>query len=168
MPNVSAVVSTTRGTSLLPGMLFRRSLCRPTTSSSGKPSISLCIPGVLTDGGPRGRDEERFCRRRADGASLRCSSGAASERMAASAIEDIVAACVCVCLVCDARIWKATHETSHQISADASRQTCLSARAAVAEEPALAPGPNAFLGLRRAFCLKLASLSHDMPRSDHL
>lgn len=51
--------------------------------------MSLCMAGVETDGGPWGRDEERFVRRRADEASLRGSSGA-SERSAASAREDMV------------------------------------------------------------------------------
>ncbi len=89
MPNVSAVVSTTRGTPSLPGTLLRRKPLIPTTSSSGKPN-SLCTPGVLAEGGPLGREEERACRRRAEGASLRGSSGALSERSTASTIDDMV------------------------------------------------------------------------------
>ena len=104
MPRVSAVVSTTRGTSRLPGALLRRIRLRPTTSSSGKPSISLCIPGVLTEGGARGRDDERACRLRAEGASLRGSSGALSERRTASTMDDIVELWLCFCVSCEGEI----------------------------------------------------------------
>lgn len=50
------------------------------------------MPGVLIEGGPRGLDEDRACRRRAaEGASLRGSAWGPSERIAISATEDIVA-----------------------------------------------------------------------------
>ena len=89
MLNVSAVVSTIRGTSRLPG-IFRLMPRRPTISSSGRPT-SLCIAGVLTDGGPRGRDDDRACRLLCEGASLRGSSGALSDRMTASTSDDMFA-----------------------------------------------------------------------------
>ena len=54
--------------------------------------MSLCMPGVLIEGGPRGLDDERACRRRAEGASLRGSSGALLELRTASTKLDIVAA----------------------------------------------------------------------------
>lgn len=88
MPRVSAVVSTTRGTSLPPAadLLNVRT---STASSSGKPP-SLCMPGVLIEGGPRGLDEERACRLRpAEGASLRGSAWGPSECIIASTIEDM-------------------------------------------------------------------------------
>ena len=78
MPNVSAVVSTTRGISCCPACCLRIPLT-PTISSSGNPPISLCMPGVLAVGGPRGREEERAWRLRGgpvEGASLRGPSGA--------------------------------------------------------------------------------------------
>ena len=50
------------------------------------------MPGVLTDGGPRGLDDERAWRLRDEGASLCGSSCTLSERIAASATDDIVIA----------------------------------------------------------------------------
>lgn len=87
MPNVSAVVSTTLGISCIPGSV-RRIPLRPTTSSSAKASMSLCMPGVLTDGGPRGRDDERAWRLRP---SLRGSSGPSSDRIIWSPMDDMSA-----------------------------------------------------------------------------
>lgn len=60
--------------------------------------MSLPMPGVLTDGGPRGvpvplgRDEERACRLRPADASLRGSRGvgALSELMAISMMDDMM------------------------------------------------------------------------------
>lgn len=50
------------------------------------------MPGVLIEGGPRGRDEERACRLRpAEGASLCGSACGPSDRIIASTIEDMVA-----------------------------------------------------------------------------
>ena len=49
------------------------------------------MPGVLIEGGPRGLYEERACRLRPTvGASLRGSACGPSERIAASAMEDMV------------------------------------------------------------------------------
>lgn len=75
---------------------------RPTTSSSGNPSISLCMPGVLTDGGPRGLDDDRACRLRCVAvASLRGSSCTLSERMIASIRDDIVVVDGGDCCACE-------------------------------------------------------------------
>lgn len=74
----------------------------PTTSSSAKPNISLCMPGVptLTDGGPRGCEDERASRRRGcELASLRSSCSTAlllSDCMTASNMEDMMMRACCV------------------------------------------------------------------------
>jgi hypothetical protein len=89
---VSPVVSTTLGMSA-PGTL----LVLATTSSSAKPA-SLCTPGVLTEGGPRGpREDDRGCRLdridgACDGASLRGSRGvgAPSEGKCPSTVDDMI------------------------------------------------------------------------------
>ena len=68
---------------------------RPTTSSSGKPSASLRAP-LLSDGGPRGRGEDRIRSRpfsaRPPLFEVRQSEprSALSELMTASMIEDMV------------------------------------------------------------------------------
>lgn len=86
MPKVSAVASTTLGISCVPANCLRTPLL-PTISSSAKPSISLCMPGVLTEGGPLGRDDERACRLLTGVASLRGSLGPLSVLMTASTID---------------------------------------------------------------------------------
>lgn len=67
--------------------------------------MSLCMPGVLIEGGPRGLEEERACRRRAEGASLRGSSGALLELRTASTRLDIVAGA-------DIILWKVEKDKS--------------------------------------------------------
>lgn len=90
---VSPVTSTTRGISCR-GPAERRTVPRaPTTSSSGKPSISLFAP-ALSDGGPRGREGERFCGRLpawdAVEAGVAVSRPKLSEPMTASTREDML------------------------------------------------------------------------------
>lgn len=89
----SAVRSFTRSTSGLgpgPRGPFLLPLT-PTTPSSPYMRISLFMPGVLTEGGPRGREEERACRLLGGGAlpSLRGSRSALSDWMTASSRDDM-------------------------------------------------------------------------------
>lgn len=72
------------------------------------------MPGVLIEGGPRGRDEERACRLRpAEGASLYGSAWGPSERIMASPVEDM--AVVVVSLGIERSVplegWKRTETT---------------------------------------------------------
>jgi hypothetical protein len=95
---VSPVTSTTLGTSkrappaLLPTL-------EPTTSSSGKPSTSLFAP-ALSEGGARGREEERYWERLGAPASLE-GVGAASDCSAASSSEDMATLDLTRVLVCE-------------------------------------------------------------------
>lgn len=57
--------------------------------------MSLLGPGVLTEGGPAGREDERACRRDVVLAASLCDRGSMlSDCMTASKSEDMVAVCV--------------------------------------------------------------------------
>lgn len=87
--SVSPVTSTTFGTSVLGPFALLLGTLAPTTSSSANPSMSLFAP-ALSEGGARGREEERT---RCDRFSLPISLegvGAASELRTASKREDMV------------------------------------------------------------------------------